>query len=268
MKNRRSLLILLIVLFVACSIVVATSIALSADISIGGGIGLVPDYEGSDDYELVPIPFVNVIWENGMFFNLEGLTAKANLIPSNFWRLGLIANYRPKRSHVENDKVDRLENVEPALEVGPFAGIQYKNWNVSVEVTTDVAEGHDGTLFAVRSGYNWVTSENLTILFDASATYASNDYMASYFSIDLLDSLRSGLPQYHAAGGFKDINFRLGLAYGITDRWSARAIASYTRLVGDAEDSPAVDDVGDANQFFGGFVTIYNFGGNRQANKY
>jgi outer membrane protein len=261
MKDRKSLLILVIVLLVACSIAVVTSIAESADISMGGGIGLAPDYEGSDDYELVPIPFVNVKWENGMFVNLEYRTIRANLIPSDFWRLGLMANYRPKRSNVENDQVDRLGNVGPALEVGPFAGIQYKNWNVSVEVTTDVAEGHDGTLFTARSGYHWVTSDNLTILFGASTTYASNDYMASYFSIDLRESLNSGLPEYHADSGFKDINFSLKFVYGITDRWSARGIASYTRLVGDAEDSPVVDDVGNANQFFSGLIIVYNFGG-------
>ena len=38
-------------------------------------------------------------------------------------------------------------------------------------------------------------------------------------------------------------------------------IASYTRLVGDAEDSPVVDDVGNANQFFSGLIIVYNFGG-------
>ncbi len=260
MKNRKSLLMLLATLYVLCWITVTTSIALAADISIGGGIGLAPDYEGSEDYELVPIPFADVRWQNGMFFNLEGLKMRANLIPSDYWRLGLMANYRPKRSNVENDQVDRLEDVEPALEMGPFAGIEYKNWSVSVEVTTDVAEGHDGTLFTARSGYNWVVSDNLTILFGASTTYASNDYMSSYFGIDLRDSARSGLPEYGADAGFKDVSLSLGIAYGISDSWSTRGIASYTRLVGDAQDSPVVDEEGDANQFFGGLLLIYSFG--------
>jgi outer membrane protein len=260
MKNRKSLLMLLAALYVLCRVAVATSIALAADISIGGGIGFAPDYEGSEDYELVPIPFADVRWKNGMFFNLEGLTMRANLIPSDIWRLGLMANYRPKRSHVENDQVDRLEDVEPALEMGPFAGIEYKNWSVSVEVTTDVAEGHDGTLFTARSGYNWVASDNLTILFGASTTYASNDYMSSYFGIDLRDSIRSGLPKYGADAGLKDVSLSLGITYGITDSWSTRGITSYTRLLGDAQDSPVVDDEGDANQFFGGLSLIYSFG--------
>jgi outer membrane protein len=33
----------------------------------------------------------------------------------------------------------------------------------------------------------------------------------------------------------------------------------YKRLVGDAEDSPVVDDEGDANQFVAGAFAIYKF---------
>ena len=36
-------------------------------------------------------------------------------------------------------------------------------------------------------------------------------------------------------------------------------ILRYTRLVGDAEDSPVVDDEGDENQFFGGVLVKYSF---------
>jgi outer membrane protein len=43
------------------------------------------------------------------------------------------------------------------------------------------------------------------------------------------------------------------------DRWSVTALASYTRLLDDAADSPIVDDAGDANQFFGGALINYRF---------
>jgi outer membrane scaffolding protein for murein synthesis (MipA/OmpV family) len=36
-------------------------------------------------------------------------------------------------------------------------------------------------------------------------------------------------------------------------------LGTYARLLGDAEDSPIVDDVGDANQFFGGALINYRF---------
>ncbi|MEJ2223182.1 MAG: hypothetical protein P8X80_20560, partial [Desulfobacterales bacterium] len=35
--------------------------------SIGGGIGVKPDYEGSSDYELVPVPAADAKFDNGMY---------------------------------------------------------------------------------------------------------------------------------------------------------------------------------------------------------
>ena len=36
-------------------------------------------------------------------------------------------------------------------------------------------------------------------------------------------------------------------------------LVSYKRLLGDAKDSPVVDDEGDANQFSGGGLVFYRF---------
>ena len=68
--------------------VLLVSNAPAADIPIGGGAGMAPDYEGSDDYKIVPLPYAKLTLENGMFVNLQGSAVKANLIPSKTWRLG------------------------------------------------------------------------------------------------------------------------------------------------------------------------------------
>jgi outer membrane protein len=49
------------------------------------------------------------------------------------------------------------------------------------------------------------------------------------------------------------------LSYRFLERWSVNGVATYARLLGDAGDSPIVDDVGDANQFFGAFLNNYRF---------
>ena len=68
--------------------------------SVGGGIGLAPDYEGSSDYKMVPIPAASARFDNGMYIQLLGLNLRANVIPSKMWRLGPVYNYRSKRSDV------------------------------------------------------------------------------------------------------------------------------------------------------------------------
>jgi outer membrane scaffolding protein for murein synthesis (MipA/OmpV family) len=83
--------------------------------------------------------------------------------------------------------------------------------------------------------------------------------MSSYFGIDAADAARSGLDQFGADEGFKDVGFGGALTYRLFERWSVSGLAIYTRLIDDAADSPVVDDVGNENQFFAGALINYRF---------
>ena len=82
--------------------------------NIGAGLGVAPDYEGSDDYELVPLPAGEAYFDNGMYIELLGLNLRANLMLERWvsWlKLGPVYNYRPSRSDVDNSQVDDMKNV-------------------------------------------------------------------------------------------------------------------------------------------------------------
>jgi outer membrane scaffolding protein for murein synthesis (MipA/OmpV family) len=256
MKLRKIVIEFLVLLAALCLMAPA---AQAADVSIGGGIGIAPDYEGSEDYEFVPVPFANIAWSNGMFFNLQGLKAKANLIPSNFWRLGPIYNYRGKRSDVENNQVDAMNSVSDANELGVFLGIDYQNWFVSLEFLADVGNAHDGWYSTLKGGYNWPISSSWSLSIGAHTTYADEDYMETYFGVDANNVGASGFPFYDPDGGFKDVGLDLGAIYKITNNWGARALGSYSLLVGDADDGSPVVDAGDESQFFGALLVVYSF---------
>ena len=92
-----------------------------------------------------------------------------------------------------------------------------------------------------------------------ASTYATEDYMDEYFSINAADSARSGLSTFNADEGFKDVVLDASLTYQFAGNWSATGSLKYTRLLGDAADSPVTDDVGDENQLFSGLVINYSF---------
>jgi outer membrane protein len=235
------------------------SIAPAADISIGGGAGMRPDYEGSDDYEFVPTPFANILFDSGIFVSIEGLTAKANLIPSKTWRLGPMYNYRPSRSRVDNNRVDRMSNVSDANEIGGFGGFNYNNWFASLEFLADTGDAHDGWLGTARGGYNYVASKSWTLSFGLSTTYASEDYMNTYFGVTGRDSARSGLRTFDADAGIKDVGFDLGIKCQFTDNWGGRVLGGYKLLLNDADESSPVTNEGSQHQFFGGLLVVYTF---------
>ena len=233
--------------------------AQAADVSIGGGIGFKPDYEGSEDYEAVVVPFADVKFGNGMFVKLLGLNLRANLIPSTMWRLGPVYNYRAERDDVDNSAVDDMRKVSDANELGIFGGFDYNNWFVTLEFLADVGEAHDGWYSKLKGGYNWMISNNWALSIGAFTTYADDDYMQTYFGVTAADAARSGLSQYSADSGIKDVGIDLGLNWMITQNWSARGIASYTQLVGDADDGSPVVDEGSEGQFFGAALIVFTF---------
>ncbi|MBW2643910.1 MAG: MipA/OmpV family protein, partial [Deltaproteobacteria bacterium] len=101
--------------------------------------------------------------------------------------------------------------------------------------------------------------ENLKITTSLSTTYASDDYMETYFQVDSKNVGTSGLPFYNADSGIKDVGLSVVADYSLNKSWSIMGIGSYTLLVGDAEDSPVVDDEGSENQMLFGVMGIYHF---------
>ncbi len=256
MKNQYTVIGLMIVLLTLLLVIPG---AHAADFSVGGGIGFAPDYEGSDYYEAVPVPYFNVNYNHGMFVKLLGLNLRANLIPEKTWNLGPVYNYRAERDNVGNNRVDRMRDVSDAHEVGAFCGFTINNWFVSLEFLTDLGEAHGGWYSKLKGGYNWIISNSWALSIGASTTYADDDYMQTYFGVTAADAARSGLNQYEADSGIKDVGIDLGLNWMITQNWSAKGLASYTQLVGDADDSSPVVDEGSESQFFGSALVVYTF---------
>ena len=257
MKNRKVLPGLLVALL---ALLLAIHAAQAAEFSIGGGIGVAPDYEGSDNYELVPVPTGSAKFENGMYVKLLGLNLRANLIPSDFWRLGPVYNYRPQRSDVDNSRVDDMSNVSDANELGLFGGIEWEGWYFLLEWLADTGDAHDGSYGALKVGYNWIINPKWALTMGAFGTWASDDYMSTYFGVNARDSQRSGLDRKDATDGIKDLGLDLGLNWRFTQSWDLRGLLQVKRLTGDAdEDSSPVTDEGSEIQAFTAVLVVWNF---------
>ena len=256
MKNQRMVFGLLAVLLAVLLVMPA---ARAAEFSIGGGVGVAPDYEGSDDYELVLVPTGLAKFDNGMYIKLLGLNLRANLIPSDFWRLGPVYNYRPERDDVDNNKVDRMKDISDANELGLFGGFEWQNWYVFLEYLADTGNAHDGSYGSLKGGYNWMINPEWVLTVGGFATYADDDYMSTYFGVDRRDAARSGLDRYDADGGMKDVGLDLGVNWGFAPNWALQGLFQIKQLVGDADDDSPVVDEGSETQFFTAVLVVFKF---------
>ncbi|WGF90418.1 MipA/OmpV family protein [Marinivivus vitaminiproducens] len=226
--------------------------------AVGGGAAIKPEFEGSEDYEIIPIPALRA--ERGPYYvSLDAYTLRANLVPSEVFNAGPIVNYRPKRGSADNNAVDDLENVDPAVEVGAFGSMFLNGFILNGSVSHDVANGHDGLLATAGTGFGFPVGEDIGVSAVISTTYASGNYMSTYFGIDNDNAARSGLDEYDADGGFKDVGLTLTARYTFSPSLAVTGSTSFTRLIGDAADSPIVDDEGSENQFTGAVTLVYMF---------
>ncbi|MCD6272065.1 MAG: MipA/OmpV family protein, partial [Deltaproteobacteria bacterium] len=102
MKNQRIVMALLVGVL---AFTLFSAVSLQAEIyklSMGAGVGLAPDYEGSDDYTGTPMLFGEAVWDSGRYLKLDGSKLRANILAHEIFRLGPVANYRLGR----DDSVD------------------------------------------------------------------------------------------------------------------------------------------------------------------
>ena len=259
MKDHKVKMMWVVGTAILCLIAGFIPAAHAADVSLGAGVGLAPDYEGSEDYQAAFLPYVSVAWSNHMAISLLGNKAKVNLIPSPYWKAGLVGEYIAERDDVDNSRVDRLETVDTSVMLGGFLGFEYEGWSASVEAMADVADGNDGSIVRLNGGYRIPIDEALSLSVGVFTTWADDDYMQAYFEIDAADAARSGLQTFDADAGFKDVGLNLTASLKPWEHLGFMGLLSYKRLLNDAEDSPVVDDEGDANQFSGGVLVFYKF---------
>jgi outer membrane protein len=232
---------------------------------LAAGALAVPDYEGSEDYQAVPL-IAGKLGYDSYYLEIQGPELRANVSPFPGWEFGPLVGMRSGRDDVENDRVDALRSIDDSVEVGGFIKVSLyqlvhptDELAFGMEVKTGLSDDSKGTTVSLGPTYSFSPLERLRLGLGISATFADGDYTDTYFSIDGADALRSGLSSFDAGGGLKDIGISLDVGYQLTEHWGVMGFAGYTQLVGDAADSPIVDDEGSAGQGMIGVGVMYQF---------
>jgi len=253
-------------LVIVCVASLAAVSATAADWVVGAGAGLTPDYQGSEDY--TPTPVISVRGQNlyhpDTYVQLTGPRLKSNLLPHANFRIGPSAEYILKRGFfdIDNDAVDAMAASDDGFMLGILLGYDIKIDDVTAvglefEPRYDIT-GNIGGLYTLRGLYR-TRSGKWGVNLSVEGTYASDDYMSEFFDVTAANAARSGLTQFNADGGVKDLGLQMALVYRLSRAWSVTGIASFTRLLEDASDSPITDDEGSENQFFGGVTVNHHF---------
>ncbi len=246
----------------------------SDTVTLGVGAAYLPDYEGSDDYRIIPAAAARGR-VGGIAFFTRSTSLYVDLIPRGSGKLefdaGPIVGVRFNRTgKIKDDFVDRLPERNKAIEIGGFVGVTahgltnpYDALSFRVDLVKDVANGHESTIVSPSIDFGTPLSRKLYVGASLSADWVGGGYADTYYSITPADALASGLSAYDADGGFK--GWKAGLLANhsitgdLTHGLSLFATGSYGRLAGDFKRSPIVADRGSGGQWLGAIGLGYTF---------
>jgi outer membrane protein len=230
-----------------------------ADSGVGGhvmlGAGMAPEYEGSEDYKAIPLLAAKVQYDD-YYIETRGLGARANISSIPGVEFGPAVSFKGGRDDdVENEAIANMREIDDTVEAGAFVKIPVNQvlnptdeLAFDIEFMGDVGGEHEGYTVGFGPSYSYMPTDKLRLGVSAGATYASEDYNDTYFGVDADNAARSGLDQYQADGGIKDVGVGVNAMYSLDEHWGVTGLVRYEQLVGDAADSPIVDDEGSAGQ--------------------
>jgi len=217
----------------------------SVRLTLGAGLAHVPSYPGADRYRLRGIPVFGAGY--GRFFaggdegaGGAGGAVGMNLLRDPAWRLGvaLALGFGDARRESDHPSLAGLGDIERASRFVVFGGYTWRWLSATLRVATDIEGKDQGTLAFFDLLARHRATPKLTFSAGPGLTWASDDYMMTFFGVTPEQSARSGLPAYEASAGGQAVRFGAGAGYRIDGSWSVGARISTSRLGGDAGPSP------------------------------
>lgn len=244
------------------------------DVKLGGGILYAPKYEGSDKYELKALPFGEIVWKDALFLSpMDGLGV--NLVSQGGFKGGIAVGYDMGREEKDSrSELRGMGTIDDGVTGSAFLSYDFGFGSADTEVKHYFA-GSEGTtvdlgvkaFIPVSMLMGQGMPEGIedkgdkaprvpAVSLGVSTQWADKDYMQSYFGVSAAQAIASGKPAYKASAGFKSVSVETGLYVPVTDHVMVASMLTYTRLLGDAADSPiSYND----NQLSGAAFLLYEF---------
>lgn len=242
------------ILAIACASVHAEDQAADWQGMLLFGAGIGPQYEGSDDYEAMPV-FVGNFSRGNLYMGIEDGTFRANLLDSPSYELGPLLSFGTGRDadEIDNEAVAALGTIDTAVEAGVFSAVSWSlseqsRMRVAAEYLQDTGSVYDGWRGKLTAGYTRNLSAGATVNVEASIGVVSDDYADTFYSVSQSGSNASGLRPFEASGGVDNIGLAVVMSYPLDEHYALFGVVAWQRLLGDAADSPIVADAGDPDQ--------------------
>lgn len=223
----------------------------------GGAVAFAPRFEGSNRYKAIGFPIVAPAGLGGGdgFVQVRGADdVRFRLLKLQGFEFGALAGYRGGRDSSDSVKLARFADIDAGLVLGGFGGYRMGNTFLSASYHRQVSGDDTGGVVRLMAEQTMRLDQRTTLVASIGTNIADKDYMQTYFGVTAAQS--GPLPVYATSAGFKDVFGGLKATFQLDRQWTLTLMGQYSRLVGDAANSPIIDT---SNQFTGGAGLTYKF---------
>ena len=229
------------------------------NIILGAGVQRMPAWLGSSDHRNQPVPYIDaeLPWHVTLS-TLDGLTV--DLVHSGQWHGGIYGNYMWGRDHDElGPKLGGVvDSLSPRINGGG-----YLEYQATVQLNLGGNLSHDtqgaGAYLNLYADYDLPVIGYLNHSLQLQWQAMNGPAMRRFFGVTPEQAAKLGVQPWSPNAGGQQIGLEYD-AYMPTSLHTGFALAlNYTRLLGDASDSPLVRHFGSANQVTSTLAFVYRF---------
>lgn len=237
---------------------VAVASGATAQNSIGLGVGFIPKYEGSENYRALPIPIIN--YHNGNFFispraGLPSLGLKTDLTDN--WSAGVFLGMHLGRDSDDSARLNGMDDIDFHGVAGLYTEWRPGPFSIGAAYYQALHSGYGGTL-ELRGSYQAWKSATDSLRLGVSTQWANGDAMQTHFGVTQREAAasRGRLRAYSPSAGFKSASAFGVWSHHLGGSWNLNTVLGVKTLLGDAADSPIVED---KVSVFGNVGVTYSF---------
>lgn len=228
-------------------------------VTLGPALLYAPEFSGAEDNELKPVPFVDIRYGDWFFASyMDGIGAR--LFEHEGFSFGPLLRPEFGRDEEDSSALAGLGDIDFGVEAGGFLRYDYgRGFNAKLELRQAIG-GHEGFVGDVGAALNLPLAENVFVSLNPYAKFGDSTYNDAFYGISAAQSAASGYTVHDTGFGFNSAGANVILLFMATEEISVAGFGGYSRLLGDAADSPLVKGPGGSpDQFILGAGLTYTF---------
>ena len=210
-------------------------------VTLGGGIGAGPRFPGASTDRARFAPLIELLYGKTLFLGISGLGL--NAINTDHFHAGPVLGYEGGRREDVDGHLTGLGDIHSSLTAGVFGNYHLGGFDAGATVRQSITHSGNGLTGLVHLDYRIpLRRERVFFSFGPDFEFANAEYNQRWFGVTPTQSFDSGLPVFTPRGGVKDVGLHGSATHFFSQHLLLRALVSFKDIVGDAANSPIVQD--------------------------